>query len=422
MDISQNPLSNEALWIFYDRLLQRALQLERSLATPSDREDSVTDIPQRINPSTPFRQTDGNESSPPQDEQSSAPLDPDQRQVVITLSSSPARQRPPTEITGQGQQQDITIISSSSASSQTPAEFRIPVQPVRGFPSNLRNVPGLQTTRPQVLDATETPQADNRISITRETIDAYNQLLDSYMGVRYNISTTDGTTSDTSDDSDSEPIQVEQDVVSLMTANAYIDSSAIESTAYDITNLGVAREGNYYLGRFDFEGHAQRNRPRFPQRTWGDLVTKANAFGDYDDTAYPMVCAYLRTKRKLVLFVNISRHATVLTLVHRTRTATFFDTLPSPNNQSRAVSLCSSIIRLIFNETTVGWTLRLAPVGRQNVRANNCGIHSLLRIRDELEDNNQYDTNERDANTLRLYMALRGAYGEARYPLAGIIK
>lgn len=122
------------------------------------------------------------------------------------------------------------------------------------------------------------------------------------------------------------------------------------------------------------------------------------------------------------MFVNMGSHATVLTLVRDSKTATFFDTLASRNNEERALLSCSSVIRSVFNETTEGWTLQYARVTRQNIRANNCGIHSLLRIRDDLEDNNQHDTNETSANTMRLYLALRSARGEAQYSLADIIK
>lgn len=122
------------------------------------------------------------------------------------------------------------------------------------------------------------------------------------------------------------------------------------------------------------------------------------------------------------MLINIGVHATVLTLSHHSKKATFFDTWPSRANRKRARAVCSSVIRSVYNETTEGWTLQYARVGRQNKRANNCGIHTLMRIRDELEDNNDYDTNEKSANTLRLYLAMRCARGEAEYPLAGIIK
>ncbi|KAG6368915.1 hypothetical protein INS49_003133 [Diaporthe citri] len=240
------------------------------------------------------------------------------------------------------------------------------------------------------------------------------------MGVRYNIYTEDRISPDTSDPSIPEPEPIQADV-SLITVNAYVEVSIVESAAYDIANLGRAREGNYYIGRFDFEGAARRNRARFRERTWADLVSNAGALGDDFNTAYLMVRDYLRGRRKLVIFVNIGAHATVLTLVRGSRVATFFDTWATRNNGERALLLCSSIIRSVFNETTEGWTLQFPPVGKQNVRANNCGIHSLLRIRDELEDNNEHDTNETSANTMRLYLALQGAHGEDRYPLADII-
>lgn len=413
MDISQNSLSNEALWIFYDRLLHQARQLERSLATPSNRGNSATptDVPQRINPVTPIRQTDGIDSGDPEDndnssnpegdddtenDQPSSSLSADQRQVTITLSSSPAR-------------------------TQTPADLRVPVQPVQRFPPDLRNVPALQTTRSEVLEPTESRQARRRIIIKREIVDQYRTLVDIYMGVRYNIYTEDTPSPDSSEPSIPEPEPIQSDVLSLITLNAYIEVSIVESTAYDISNLGLAREGNYYIGRFDFEGATQRNRARFRERTWADLVSKAGALGTDFNTAYSKVCDYLRGRRKLIMFVNLASHATVLTLARESKTATFFDTWTSRNNEERALLLCSSVIRSIFNETTEGWTLQYARVTKQNVRANNCGIHSLLRIRDELENNNQHDTNETSANTMRLYLALRGARGEAQYPLADII-
>lgn len=436
MDISQNSLSNEALWIFYDRLLQQARQLERSLATPSNRgnPNAPTDVPQGINPVTPIRQTDGHDSGDPQDEdissnaegkndrendQLSSSLSPDQRQVTITLSNSPVRTRPPPTTPDQHQ---VTItLSSSSNHTQTPAELRVPVQPVQQFPPDLRNVPALETTRSEVLEPTKSRQARRRIIIKREIVDQYRTLVDTYMGVRYNIYTEDTPSPDSSDSSIPEPEPIQSDVLSLITLNAYVEVSIVESTAYDISNLGLAREGNYYIGRFDFEGATQRNRARFRERTWADLVSKAGALGTDFNTAYSKVCDYLRGRRKLIMFVNIGSHATVLTLARESKTATFFDTWTSRNNEERALLLCSSVIRSVFNETTEGWTLQYARVTKQNIRANNCGIHSLLRIRDELENNSQHDTNETSANTMRLYLALRGAHGEAQYPLADII-
>lgn len=205
-----------------------------------------------------------------------------------------------------------------------------------------------------------------------------------------------------------------------MTVNAYIDVSIIESTAYDISDLGLAREGNCYIGCFDFEGPVKLMRAKFREHTWADLVSKSGALGNDYDTAYPKVCDYLRSRRKLVMFVNIGKHATVLTLVRDSKIATFFD-MTNLNNDLRASVLCSSVIRSVFNETTEGWILQIPPMGKQNIRANNCGMHALLRIKDELEDNNQHDTNETSANTMRLYLALRGAYGEEQYPLSDII-
>lgn len=436
MDISRNTLSNETLWILYDRLLQQARQLERSLATSSNRGNSAspTDVPRRINPITPIRQTDGNDSGDPknddnstnpegnddtENDQPSPSLGADQRQVTITLSSSPVRTRPPPTTPDQP---PVTItLSSSSIRTQTPAEQRVPVQAVQQFPPDLRNVPAVQTTRSEVLETTESRQARPRIIIKREIVDQYRTLVDTYMGVRYNIYTDDTPSPDNSESSIPEPEPIQSDVLSLITLNAYVEVSVVESAAYDISSLGLAREGNFYIGRFDFEGAVQRNRARFRERTWADLVSKAGALGADFNTAYSKVCDYLRSRRKLIMFVNLGRHATVLTLVHDSKTATFFDTWRSRNNEERALLLCSSVIRSVFNETTEGWTLQYARVTKQNVRANNCGIHSLLRIRDELEDNNQHDTNETSANTIRLYLALRGAHGEAQYPLADII-
>lgn len=162
-------------------------------------------------------------------------------------------------------------------------------------------------------------------------------------------------------------------------------------------------------------------RSKFRERTWADLVSKSDALGNNYGTAYPKVCDYLRCKRKLVMFVNVGRHATVLTLIRDSKIATFFDTLTNLNTDLRATMLCSSVIRSGFNETTEGWVLQIPPMGQQQQRANNCGMHALLRIKGELEDNNQHNTNETSANTLRLYLSLRGAYGEARYPPDNIL-
>lgn len=427
MDISQNSISNEALWIFYDRLLQQARHLERSLATSSDSVNAATpsDAPQTNNPITPIRQTNGHDSGDPEDEggrgndQSSPSLGPDQREVTIVVSSSPDRPESPS--VGRGQSQEIIEISSSSVRTQTPAERRVPHQPIQQFPLNLRDVPEIQTIRAEVLETHGSRQLRRRIIIKRETVDEYRGLVDKYMGVRYNIYTDSPDEADSSEPSIEEPPPMNSDVLSLITANAYVGAGIIEHTAYDISGLRLAREGNYYIGPFDFEGAAQRNRPRFRDRTWADLVSEVGALGEDFDTAYPKVCNYLRSRQKLVTLASIGMHSTVLTLVHGSKTATLFDTYPSRNNQSRARVLCSVVIRSVFNETTEGWTLQFAQVGRQNPQANNCSFHSLMRLRDELEDNNEYDTNETSANTMRLYLALRGAYGEARYPLADII-
>lgn len=429
MDISQNSISNEALWIFYDRLLQQARQLERTLATSSDRVNSATpsDAPQTNDPITPIRQINGHDSGDPEDEgrrgndQPSPSLDPDQREVSIVLSSSP--DRPETPSVGRGQSPEVIVVSSGSSSvrTQTPPERRVPLQRRQQFPLNLRDVPEIQTIRAEVLETHESRQLRRRIIIKREKVDEYRGLVDKYMGVRYNIYTDSPDELDISESSIEEPQPLNAQVLSLVTANAYVEVAIIEDTAYDISGLGLAREGNYYIGRFDFEGAAQRIRPMFRERTWANLVSEVGALGEDFDTAYPKICNFLRSRQKLVTFASIGPHATVLTLVRGSKTATFFDTYPSRNNQSRARVLCSVVIRSVFNETTEGWTLQFAQVGRQNPRANNCCLHSLLRIRDELEDNNEYDTNETSANTLRLYLALRGAYGEARYPLTDII-
>lgn len=430
MDISQNSLSNEALWILYDRLLQQARQLEESLATTSNQLNATppTDIPRRINPITPIRQTDsdgpgdnedGDNSKVLEDDEAtendttSSSLNPDERTVTITLSSSPAPFTP---------KKNPEVISISSGSTRTPPELRVPLQPVRKrFPPDLRNAPAIQTTRPQVLEPTDSERARRRIIIKRERVDEYRALVDAYMGVKYNIYTDDRLSPDTSDSSISEPEPIQSDVLSLLTVNAYVDAGVLESTAYDISNLGLATEGNYYIGPFNFEGDLQRDYARFDQSAWRELVSKVGALGADFNTAYSKVCDFLRTRRKLVAYAGVGRHATVLTLVRGSKVATYFDTWRTRTHEERALKLCSCLIKSVFNETTEGWTLQFPPVGRQNARANNCGLHSLLRVKDELEDNNQHDTDETSANTLRLYLALRAAYGEEKYPLADII-
>lgn len=430
MDISQNDVSDKALWIFYDRLLQQAQQLEKSLATSPYRVNNAppTDIQRGPSPIAPIRQPHGHDTSDPENDNSSKdagddgntendqslPLGQDQRQVTITLSSSPVRSD------GANPGQDHITPNSSSSRTQTPPELRVPVQPLRAFPPDLKDVPEIDITRPNVLEVAESRHAARRVIVTRETVEAYRLLVDTCMGVRYNIYTDDTPSPDSSQSSAQGPA-IESSVLSLMTVNAYIDVSIIESTAYDISDLGRAREGNCYIGCFDFEGPVKLMRSKFREHTWADLVSKSGALGNDYDTAYTKVCDYLRSKRKLVMFVNVGKHATVLTLVRDSKIATFFDTLTNMNTDLRASVLCSSIIRSVFNETTEGWILQIPPMGKQNIRANNCGMHALLRIKDELEDNNQYDTNETSANTMRLYLALRGAYGEERYPLADII-
>lgn len=432
MDISQNDVSDKALWIFYDRLLEQARQLEVSLAASPYRVNNATpsNIPRRPNPITPIRQPHGHDSSDPQDDdtskdaeddgntendQSSSSLGQGQRSVTITLSSSPVR----SDSSNNGQ--DPNTPSSSSNRTRTPSESRVPDQPLRAFPPDLRNVPDIDITRPELLEAAESRQARRRVIVTRENVEAYRRLVDTYMGVRYNIYTNDTPSPDRSTPSTEDAEPIDSSVLSLITVNAYIDVSIVESTAYDISDLGLSSEGNYYIGCFDFENPLQRMRAKFRGRTWADLASKAGALGDDYDTAYPKVCGYLRSRRKLVMFVNVGKHATVLTLVPDSKIATFFDTLTNLKTDLRASVLCSSVIRSVFNETTEGWTLQIPPVEKQNVKANNCGMHTLLRIKDELEDNNQHDTNETSANTLRLYLALRGAHGEERYPLIDVL-
>lgn len=379
MDISQNSLSNEALWILYDRLLQQARQLEASLATTSTplNYTTPTNIPRRIVPINPIHHADsdglvanedGDNSNVPEDtenEHSSSSLGPDQRQVTIVLSSPPVNSTGPALKTPD--QQTVTItLSSSSNRTQTPPETRVPVQPLQQFPPDLRNVPAIRTTRPEVLETTESRQTRRRIIVKREIVDEYRTLVDSYMGVRYNIYTDERLSPDDSDPSISEPEPIQADVLSLITVNAYVEVSLVESAAYDISNLGIATEGNYYIGRFDFEGATPRNRARFRERTWADLVSKVGALGADFNTAYSKACDYLRARRKLIMFANLGRHATVLTLVRGSKVATFFDTWTSRNNEERALLLCSSIIRSVFNETTEGWTLQFPPVGKQN--------------------------------------------------------
>lgn len=424
MDISQNSLSNEALWIFYDRLLQQARHIERSLANYSDHGHSVTptDPPQTTNPVTPIQQPNVVDSSDledvddTQDNQSPSSLDQDERQVTIVLSSSPAPTDAPPA--GPDQSQDPTIIANSSVLSQNPSESRVPLQSLQRIP---RIVPDMQIARLEILATHEPRQTRRRIIIKRETIDEYRALVDSFMGVKYNVYTDSPDEFDSSESIIEEPPPIGADVLSLLTVHAYVHAGITQRAAYDISELGLAREGNYYIGRFDFSAALQWNRARFRERTWADLVSKAGALGDDYVTAYPKVCDYLRSRRKLVAFCGVGAHATVLTLVRGSKIATFFDTSPSQLGQSRAFLVCSSVIRSSFNETTEGWTLQIAQVGRQNKRANNCALHSLLRVRDELEDNREHDTNETSANTLRIYLALRGAYGEDRYPLANII-
>lgn len=432
MDISQNDVSNKALWIFYGRLLEQARQLEISLAASPYRVNNATPtgIPPRPNPITPIRRPHGHDSSDPQDDgtskdaegdvnaendQSSSHLGQDQRQVTITLSS------PLVRSDGSGPAQDPSRPSNSSNRPRTPPELRVPVQPLRAYPSELRNVPDLEITRPELIEPAGSRQARRRVTVTRETVEAYRQLVDNYMGVRYNIYTDDTPSPDSSQSSTSELGPIDESVLSLITVNAYIDVSVIESTAYDISDLGLASEGNCYIGGFDFEGPMKLTRSKFRERTWADLVSKSDALGNDYDTAYPKVCDYLRSKRKLVMFVNVGRHATVLTLVRDSKIATFFDTLTNLNTDLRATMLCSSVIRSVFKETTEGWVLQIPPMGQQVKRANNCGMHALLRIKDELEDNKRHNTNETSANTLRLYLSLRGAYGEQRYPLDNIL-
>lgn len=426
MDISQNSLSNEALWIFYDRLLQQARHIERSLANYSDHGHSVTpaDPPQTTNPVTPIQQTTVDDSSDPEDvddtedNQSPSSLDQDERQVTIILSGSPA----PTDAPPAGpdqSRQDPTIIASSSVLSQTPPERRVPLQSLQRIPRN--NVPDMQIARLEISATHEPRQTRRRIVIKRETIDEYRALVDSFMGVKYNVYTDSPDEFDNSQSIIEEPPPMGVDVLSLLTVHAFVHDGITLRAAYDISDLGLAREGNYFIGRFDFSPAIQWNRARFRERTWADLVSKAGALGDDYVTAYPKVCDYLRSRRKLVAFCGVGAHATVLTLVRGSKIATYFDTCLSQRGQTRALLLCSSVIRSIFNETTEGWTLQFAQVGRQNERANNCALHSLLRVRDELEDNREHDTNETSANTLRIYLALRGAYGEDRYPLANII-
>ena len=149
---------------------------------------------------------------------------------------------------------------------------------------------------------------------------------------------------DISDDSISDPEPVEQDVVSLVTVNAYIDVSVIESTAYNITNLGLSRGWNYYLGRVDFEGLAQRNRASFSGRTvtWRDPVTKATRSATLIQHTPRSAITYAQNgsiHAVCILFVNISEHAIVRAQVRRLKTEKFFDTLPSPYNESRALPL-----------------------------------------------------------------------------------
>lgn len=434
MDISQNDVSNEALWTFYGRLLEQARQLEISLAALPYRDNNATPtgIPPRPNPITAIRQPHGHDSSDPQDDgtskdaegdnnaendQSSSHLGQDQRQVTITLNS------PLVDSDGSGPAQDPSRPSNSSNRPRTPPHLRVPVQPLRAYPSELRNVPDLEITRPELIEPDESRRARRRVTVTREQVEAYRQLVDNYMGVRYNIYTDDTPSPDSSQSSTAsdELGPIDDGVLSLITVNAYIEVSVIENTAYDISDLGLAKEGNCYIGGFDFEGAMKLTRSKFRERTWADLVSKSDALGNDYDTAYTKVCNYLRSKRKLVMFLNVGRHATVLTLVRDSKIATFFDTLTSLNTDLRATMLCSSIIRSVFNETTEGWVLQIPRMGQQQQRANNCGMHALLRIKDELEDNRRHNTNETSANTLRLYLSLRGAYSEARYPLDNIL-
>lgn len=109
------------------------------------------------------------------------------------------------------------------------------------------------------------------------------------MGARYNIYTDDRLSPDDSDPSISEPEPIQADVLYLITVNAYVEVSLVESVAYDISNLGLATD---YIGRSDFEGDTQRNRARFRERTWAGLVSKVGALGAGFNTAYSKVCDY----------------------------------------------------------------------------------------------------------------------------------
>lgn len=56
----------------------------------------------------------------------------------------------------------------------------------------------------------------------------------------------------------------------------------------------------------------------------------------------------------------------------------------------------------------------------QDREGNNCGIHSLLRLRDELEMEEGHDTDEHQALDLRRYLTVARKFGYDKYPMKDI--
>lgn len=56
----------------------------------------------------------------------------------------------------------------------------------------------------------------------------------------------------------------------------------------------------------------------------------------------------------------------------------------------------------------------------QDKEGNNCSMHSLLRLRDELEMEEGHDTDEDQALDLRKYLAVARRFGYEKYPIKDI--